>query len=63
MNPNKFVWADRFSQTLSLHGCKNIDSDLVKRFNDEQWHLPELTLPSTPKSPKQDVEVDPEYLR
>ncbi|KAK3178794.1 hypothetical protein OEA41_000931 [Lepraria neglecta] len=46
---------------LSLHGCYSLDSDLVKKLNDEQWHIEDLTLPSTPSSPKQGVEIDPEY--
>ncbi len=59
----EIIWAESFSQVLSLHGCNNVDSDLVKRLNDEKWHIPDLTLPSTPSSHKQGVEVDPEYLR
>lgn len=48
-------------QSLSLHGCHNIDSELVKKLNKEQWHIPDLTLPSTPSTPKGGVEIDDEY--
>ena len=48
------------SQSLSLHGCR-IESDLVRKLNDEQWHIPNLTLPSTVDGPKEAIGVDDEY--
>ena len=48
-------------KSLSLHGCYNIDCELVKKMNEEQWHIGDLTLPSTPSSPQQGVEIDPDY--
>lgn len=48
-------------KSLSLHGCYNIDCELVKKMNEEQWHIADLTLPSTPTSPQQGVEIDPAY--
>ena len=41
MSPTEIARTDRYFQTLSLHGCNNLDSNLVKRLNDEQWHIPE----------------------
>lgn len=48
-------------KSLNLHGCYNIDCELVKKMNEEQWHIGDLTLPSTPSSPQQGVEIDPDY--
>ena len=59
----KVVCTDHVSQVLSLHGCENVHSGLMTKLNNEQWHIRDLTLPSTPSSPKRNVEIDPEYLR
>ena len=48
-------------KSLSLHGCYNIDCELVKKMNEEQWHIGDLTLSSTPSSPQEGVEIDPDY--
>lgn len=48
-------------QSLSFHGCYGIDSGILTKLNQELWHIPDLTLPSTPNTPKQDVDIDPEY--
>ncbi len=50
-----------FIQSLSFHGCYVIDSELMMKLNREEWNIPDLTLPSTPNSPRQGVEIDPEY--
>ncbi|MCJ1392835.1 hypothetical protein MMC18_005707 [Xylographa bjoerkii] len=47
--------------SLSLHGCHNIDSDLVRKMNQEQWHIRELITPHSSDSPPDVVEVDPLY--
>ena len=48
-------------KSLSFYGCYNIDCELVKKMNEEQWHIGDLSLPSTPSSPQQGVEIDPDY--
>ncbi|KAK4695194.1 hypothetical protein P7C71_g2516, partial [Lecanoromycetidae sp. Uapishka_2] len=48
-------------KSLSFHGCHGIDTELLTKLNEEQWRIPDLTLPSTPSTPKQAVEIDPEY--
>ncbi|MCJ1400442.1 hypothetical protein MMC11_003647 [Xylographa trunciseda] len=47
--------------SLSLHGCHNVDSDIVKKMNAEQWHIKELITPHSADSPPDVVEVDPLY--
>ncbi|MCJ1382782.1 hypothetical protein MMC17_005895 [Xylographa soralifera] len=47
--------------SLSLQGCHNIDSDLVRKMNAEQWHIRDLITPHSADSPPDVVEVDPLY--
>lgn len=48
-------------QSLSFHGCCGMDADVLLKMNEERWHIPDLTLPSTPSTPTQGVEIDPDY--
>ncbi|KAI9893591.1 MAG: hypothetical protein M1814_006387 [Vezdaea aestivalis] len=50
-------------KALSLHAVSNLDNDTVKKWNDNVWRIPDLTLPHSPDSPTgyKDIEVDPEY--
>ena len=48
-------------QSLSLHGCHNVDSDLVRKMNTEQWHIGDLITPHSADSPPDVIEVDPLY--
>ena len=48
-------------QSLSFRGCGHIENETVKRMNEEQWRIPDVTLPSSPDSPVSGLEVDPCY--
>ncbi|KAI9825413.1 MAG: hypothetical protein M1832_001143 [Thelocarpon impressellum] len=51
-------------ESLSLHACTNLDSDVVRRLNKDVWHIPHLAPPHSPESPPSGnggLEVDPMY--
>lgn len=47
-------------KSLSLKGCRYIESELVKKLN-EHWMIPELLLPSQEKTSEQGLDIDPAY--
>ncbi|MCJ1251863.1 hypothetical protein MMC30_009101 [Trapelia coarctata] len=48
-------------QEISFYKCHNIDSEVMRKLNDEAWHLGEVVYPQSPESPAQEPEVDPLY--
>jgi len=59
-------WVEELSslKSLSFKYCVNIEADVVKRLNEELWHIPTVIPPYSPSSPHpRDIplEVDPDY--
>lgn len=48
-------------KSLSLHGCRNINGDLVKKFNNDRWHIPDIGLPHDLENTEKVLEIDPQY--
>lgn len=54
----------QIGKSLSLHGCHNIDTELVKQLNVDSWHIPDLVAPHGTGSPREFVgaiEIDPSF--